>query len=182
MPTKGRAAPPEKLEPWTSPDTGRTVQIRKVSTLLRAEVRRQVLKLPDFLEPQPPRSEVDYGDGKMSVINRSHPIYQQLLLDWNLRVNEEVGRRLRIVAITRGVVIDDEEIDRQAVADIRQLVEGLDDYDDRYVHIAFVVVGSESDWTELLAAIFHRSAPQEAAIQAHIATFQSDVQGAATVP
>jgi hypothetical protein len=180
--TKGRAAPPEKLETWTSLDTGRTVLIRKVSTLLRAEIRRQVLKLPDFLEPQPPKSQVDYGDGTITVANRSHPEYQRLLLDWGTRTTNEVASRLKQAAIARGVVVADEDIDQGAVTEVREQIGGLDEYTDRYVYIAFVVVGSEDDWKELLAAIFERSAPQEAAIQAHIATFQPDLQGAPAVP
>ena len=58
-----------KTELWTSADTGRSVRIRKVSTLLRAEVRRQVIGAPGFEEPQPPTSTVDYGDGTLGHIS-----------------------------------------------------------------------------------------------------------------
>jgi len=173
--TTGRAAPAEKLYTWTSQDTGRSLNTRKVSTLLRAEIRRQIIKSPDFAEPQPPRSEVDYGDGKMTVANRAHPVYQQLLAEWRERVMDELSPRLKQAAIDRGVVVTDEDIDKEAVAEVREQFEGLETYDDRYVYIAFVCVGSEADWTDLLAVIFNRSAPQEAAVQAHIAAFQPDV-------
>lgn len=179
--TQGRQAPPEKLFEWTSQDTGRTLNIRKVSTLLRAEIRRQILKHPDFAEPQPPRSEVDYGDGKITVANRSHPVYQQLLSEWRVRVMDELAPRLKQAAIDRGVVLGDGEIDTAAVEEVRASIDGLDAYDDRHVYIAFVCVGSEEDWTDLLATIFQRSAPQEAAVQAHIATFQPDIQEPAAV-
>lgn len=187
MATKGRAVPaptPERLETWTSQETGRTLQIRKVSTLLRAEVRRQVLADPAYHEPKPPQSEVDYGDGKVTVANRAHPVYQQLLIEHQARVTEEVSRRLKLIALARGVVVDD--IDAEAVAETRaQLAQAgvdLSAYDDRHVYVAFVCIGSEDDWTDLLRVIFQRSAPQEAAVQAHIATFQPDVQGPAIVP
>lgn len=187
MATKGRAAPdptPERLEIWTSPDTGRTLQIRKVSTLLRAEMRKQVLGDPDFAEPKPPQSEVDYGDGKVRIANRAHPVYQQLLMEWQVRVQEEMTKRLRAAALDRGVVAS--EIDVAAVAEVREMMArggtDLSSYDDRHVYIAFVCVGSEEDWTDLLKVIFQRSAPQEAAVQAHIATFQPDVPGPAIVP
>lgn len=179
--TTGRS---EKLEPFTFVDTGRTVKIRKVSTLLRAEVRTQVLGDPDYAEPQPPMSSVDYGDGMIHVPNRAHPIYQQLLGEWRQRVQDEVARRLKRVALARGVVVD--AIDMDAVAAVREELDAsgvdLSAFDDRHVYLAFVCIGSESDWAELLRAIFERSAPQEAAIQAHIATFQPDLPGAPAVP
>ena len=171
-----------KTELWTSADTGRSVRIRKVSTLLRAEVRRQVIGAPGFEEPQPPTSTVDYGDGTLQVINRSHPVYQELIIAWNARVVKEVSERLKGLVLMRGIIIDDDEIDRDAVAEVRAEVPGLDIYDDRHVYLAFVVIGTEEDWTDLLRAVLQRSAPQEAAIQAHIATFQPDVQGASPVP
>lgn len=185
--TKGRAVPeptPEKLETWTSQETGRTLQIRKVSTLLRAEVRKQVLRDPEYLEPKPPQSAVDYGDGTVTVANRAHPIYQQLLIDHQARATDEISRRLKQIALARGVVVD--AIDADAVVDVREsmALAGVDlsEYDDRHVFVAFVCIGSEDDWRELLARIFERSAPQEAAVQAHIAAFQPDVQGPAIVP
>ena len=150
-----------------------------MATLLRAEVRRQVLKQPDFREPEPPYTKVDYGDGEIRTPHRGHPVYQQLLLDWQTRVAEEVGRRLKIIALERGVILDATDIDEVAVAEVRAqlLTQGIDtsEYDDRYVFIAFVCIGSEDDWRDLLKAIFERSTPQEAAIQSHIATFPSAV-------
>lgn len=178
----GRAVPSEKLDCFTFPDTGRTVQIRKVSTLLRAEVRRQVLKDPAFAEPQPPLSTVDYGDGQIQVPHTGHPTYVQLRADWLQRVAGEVGERLRPLAIRRGVVA---EVDPGAVAQVRAdmaaLGVDLSEYDDAYVYVAFVCIGSEDDWVDLLRAVFERSAPSEAAIQAHMATFRGDVRGEGSV-
>lgn len=176
--TKGRSAPTEKLEPFTFPDTGRTVQIRKVSTLLRAEVRRQVLNDPAFAEPAPPQSTVDYGDGSIQIPHTGHPVYVQRRAAWQQRVAAAVGERLKPIAIRRGVVA---EIDAPAVAAVRAdmaaLGVPLDDYDDAYVYVAFVCIGSEDDWVDLLRVIFERNAPAEAAIQAHMATFPGDVRG-----
>jgi len=178
----GRTPPPEKLYDFTFQDTGRTVQIRKISTLLRAEVRRGLIKLPEYAEPQPPQSEVDYGEGKVLIANPAHPVYQQLLRDWRNRLQEAISERLKVMAIKRGVVcaVDTEAL---ALARASALEDGIDlsAYDDHYAYVAFVCIGSEDDWAELLKAIFERAAPQEAAIEAHIATFQPDVQGQAAV-
>jgi hypothetical protein len=174
----GRTPPPEVLYDHTFQDTGRSVQIRKVSSLLRQETRRQVTQAVGFEEPQPPTSTVDYGDGSVTIPNYAHPIYQDLKRDWNARVNEETGLRLKRLAIRRGVVC---EVDHAAVASVRadMAAEGIDlaGFDDHYVYVAFVCVGSDDDWTDLLKAIFERSSPQEAAIQAHIAGFQPDLPG-----
>lgn len=172
--TKGRTVPPERLDDFTFPDTGRTVQIRKVSTLLRAEVRRQIVALPAYAEPKPPQSKVDYGEGEVLIPNPAHPQYQLLMADWRARVAEAVGEKLKQLAITRGVVC---AIDQAALAEVRGLGIDLSGFDDHYAYVAFVCIGSEDDWAELLKAVFQRSAPQEAAVEAHIATFPADVPG-----
>lgn len=177
----GRIAPQEKLEPFTFQDTGRTVQIRKISTLIRAEVRRQVVvTMP---EPEPPIIEVDYGDGKIKTPNPAHPTYQQLMREWEAKVSREVSERLKKIALQRGVVVHD--VDAAAVetarADLADVGIDTSAYDDRYVYLAFVCIGSEDDWRDVLKAIYERSSPQEAAIQAHIATFPGDVRGQGSV-
>jgi hypothetical protein len=178
----GRMPPPETLYDHTFQDTGRSVQIRKVSSLLRAETRSQVTQAAGFEEPRPPQSTVDYGDGNVTIPNPQHPVYQELKRAWNEKVNEETGARLKRLAIRRGVVCDVDEI---AVASVKadMLAEGVDlaGFDDHYVYVAFVCVGSDDDWTDLLKAIFERSAPQEAAIAAHIAAFPADLPAAGSV-
>lgn len=181
--TNGRTVPPERLESFTFQDTGRTVQIRKVSTLIRSEIRRQIVADPRFAEPAPPTSEVDYGNGLVAIANRAHPIYQQLLRAWEQRVQEELSERLKQIVLARGVVVDaiDDAAVAAARADLTSIGVDTTAYDDRYVYLAFVCIGSDADWTELLRAVFQRSAPQEAAIAAHIATFPGDVSGPQSV-
>lgn len=175
---KGREAPPELLYPFTFEGTGRTVQIRKLSALIRDEVRRQVKKAPGFEEPQPPMFLVDYGDdNKIRQANRAHPVYQELLADWNARINQEAADRLTDLVIKRGVVC---EPDPAAVQDIRRAMADantpLDEYDDHYVYVAFVCVGPQQDYNELLAAVFNRSLPSREAVQAHIDSFRGPVR------
>lgn len=175
---KGREAPPELLYPFTFEGTGRTVQIRKLSALIRDEVRRQVKRSPGFEEPQPPMVEVDYGDGKVRQPHRAHPVYQELLSDWNARITQEAADRLERLVIQRAVVC---EVDEQAVkamrADMAAVQTPLDDYDDHHVYVAFVCVGPQQDYNELLAAVFNRSLPSREAVQAHIDSFRGPVRG-----
>jgi hypothetical protein len=179
---QGRAAPAEKLEPFTFESTGRAVLIRKLPTFWRDTVRRQVKALPGFEEPQPPMVEQDYGDGKVTVPHKGHPLYQELLKEWGRRVDHEVGERITPFVIRRGVVCDGEgeyAIDEDAVKERRQWAadEGLnlDGFDDHYVYVAFCCIGPYTDWLDLLKAVFEKTAPTEAAIEAHKATFSSDV-------
>lgn len=170
---KGRAVPPETLYPLTFQGTGRTVQIRKLSALIRDEARRQARR--ELIEPQPPLNEVDYGAGKIMEANPSHPLYQKLHKDWERAVGEKASEKLQIIAIRRGVVCD---IDADAVATARADLDAAGistaDYDDHYVYVAFVCVGPYEDWSDLLAAVFQRAGPSEAAIAAHTESFRSD--------
>jgi hypothetical protein len=173
---QGRAAPAEKLEPFTFESTGRTVLIRKLPTFWRDTVRRQVKQSPGFEEPQPPMVEQDYGDGKITVPHKGHPLYQELLKEWNAKVDREVGERITPFVIRRGVVC---EVDQEAVDERRAWAEdeGLDlsSYDDHYVYVAFCCIGPYTDWLDLLRAVFEKTAPTEAAIEAHKATFPGNV-------
>ena len=175
---RGRAAPPEHLEDFTFQGTGRTVQVRKISTLIRDEVRRQVRRDPRFAEPEPPQQEVDYGDGKIKIAHRGHPVYVQLLAEWHDRMKTEVSERLIGLVIRRGVVC---EVDHAAVDQVRaDLAEQKIDtgaLDDHYVYVAFICVGPYEDYTDLLSAVFERSTPAEAAVKAHIDSFRGDIRG-----
>lgn len=179
---KGRTAPPEKLEDFTFQGTGRMVQVRKISTLIRDEVRRQVRRDPNFAEPEPPQQDVDYGDGKVRMANRAHPIYQELMKDWREKFNREVGDRLVNLVIQRGVVC---EVDEAAVERVRaELAEqgiSTSHLDNHYVFVAFVCIGPYEDYTDLLKAVFERSTPVEAAVQAHLDSFPGDVRRAGSV-
>ncbi len=174
---KSRAVPPERLYDFTFEGTGRTVQIRKLSALIRDEVRRQIKRRPEFAEPQPPMVEVDYGEGKIRQSHRAHPVYQELLKEWNARVTQEAGDRLVDLVIARAVVCD---VDAGAVAEMRAAMAAiglpLDDYDDHYVYVAFVCVGPYADYNELLKAVFERSTPSQEAVQAHIDSFRGAVR------
>lgn len=176
---KGRDVPPEKLYDFTFEGTGRAVQVRKLSTLIRDEVRRAVRRDPQFpKEPEPPLVEVDYGAGKIIQPHRGHPVYQELLKEWQAKFSDEVSERLITLVIHRGVVC---EVDEQAVAQVRSDMAAakspLDDYCDHYVYVAFVCVGPYNDYQALLKAIFERTMPSDEAVQAHKDSFRGDVRG-----
>lgn len=176
---KGRDVPPEKLHPFTFEGTGRTVQIRKLSALIRDEVHRAVRRDASFpKEPEPPIQEVDYGEGKIKRPNRQHSVFLEMQREWQAKFLEEVSERLVTLIIRRAVVC---EIDAQAVAqaraDMAAIDVPLDEYDDHYVYVAFVCVGPRADYNDLLRVVFERSMPSEEVVQAHIDSFRGPVPG-----
>lgn len=178
----GRAVPAEPLTEHTIETTGRTVRLRKLSVLFRGEIRKQVAADPAFKKPDPPVYRGDYGDGEVDIVNAKHPQYLIALQEWEQRIGEESGLRLVDLIVRRGIVVDDDEIDREAVAAVRADMEAIGvsvkHMDDREVYVRFVCVGVEADWFALVDAVFSKSAPQEAAVQAHVDTFPGPVQGA----
>lgn len=173
---KGRDVPPEKLYPFTFEGTGRTVQIRKISSLIRDEVNRAIRRDPSFpKEPEPPTEEIDYGDRKIAHANRSHPIYLGLMREWRVQFQTEVGERLFNLVVRRAVVCEiDAAAVAQARADMAAVGVALDEYDDQYVYVAFVCVGPQADYQELLDAVFNRAMPSQEAVQAHKDSFRGD--------
>ena len=71
---------------------------------------------PVFVDFTPASYTFDYGDGTIKVPNPAHPVYQQLRNEWSQTVSEEVGSRLKTIAIRRGVIAD---VDTAAVAAAR---------------------------------------------------------------
>lgn len=174
--TKGRAVPDEVLDTIVF-STGRSVQVRKVSSLLRERVRTAVRDQLKFEEPQPPMVEVDYGQGKQVIPHPGDPVYLDLMKLHQAKIADETGERVKRLMVKRGVVC---EIDQAAVYTVREdLAEiGVDvsHEDDLWVYVAYICVGVYEDWTDLIQAIFARSAPTEAAIRAHQDTFRGDVR------
>lgn len=179
----GGSTPAETLTPFTFAGTGRTVQIRKLSALIRDEIRRAVTADPAYAKPEPPMVDVDYGNGVLQQANFGHPVYVQRLQDWNTRVANEVGERLTNLVVRRAIVAD---IDATAVAAMRDDMSAigatLDAYTDHEVYVRFVCVGPMEDWKDCLAAVFQRSAPTEEAVQAHIDSFRADVRREEPLP
>jgi hypothetical protein len=173
---KGRAVPDEPLDEVVF-STGRSVQVRKVSSLLRERVRNAVRDELRGEEPQPPLVEVDYGQGKKTIPHPADPVYLDLLKLHQAKIADQAGERVKALIVRRGVVCD---IDDEAVAGVRQdmadLGIDLSAEDDKWVYVAYVCIGAYEDWLDLIKAVFERSAPTEAAITAHQESFRGNLQ------
>lgn len=156
------------LIPYTFKDTGRSICIKKISPLLIMELNRQ------FPAPKPPLQKVDYGDEREHwEPNASNPAYLQELMDYNI----EFQRKLQVLMVKRGTVIEWSQELRDEVAELRKFWKenfGQDlDADDDMVYILNLCIGSESDLEELLGVIARRSQPTAPAIQESLDGFKS---------
>jgi hypothetical protein len=157
------------LAEFTFKDTGITVQIRKVSPMLAADV---AAAMP---EPLPPEQEVDYGEpvGKVMERNYGDPKYVVTLAEHRHRLYDTLQRAiiLRSVVATDGKWKDDVNEYRQFL--LSQTGKEIDEKDDLVVYVTRICVGSQEDLNDLMAAITRRSQPTEEAVAAAKADFRS---------
>lgn len=152
--------PPEPgLTPFTFPDSGRTVFVRRVGPLLMATLRKQ------YPPPTPPLNRVDYGDGVVrEEPNPADPDHQAALQEYNLQLEE----RARRLCVRRGIVV---RLDDEAAAELAALREdaaavGLElEGSDVELYVSYLCVQTEADYEALVSAVLRRSQPTEEAIQ-----------------
>lgn len=149
------------LTPHTFKDTGKVVQIRKVSPLLIMQLQK------DFPEPVPPMQEVDYGDGKKVLEpNPAHPDHELALRQYRY----DFEQRMRQMMIDRGVVLELSEDDKQEIQDLRDYWQA--NYgkalpgSDKFIYISYLCIGTDADMDELVTAISRRSQPSHGAVEA----------------
>lgn len=173
--TKGRQVP--KLESFTFPDSGITVQLRKVSPLLRDDV--DALMRRQHPPPDPPMQVLDtgFGDGATPQPNVADPAYRQAVAEWQLAHWQRVGDALLRLAVTRYVEC---AVDTAAVAELRAAMAAIGvelDADDKYVYITRIAIASRDDQTDFSNALFQRTTQLREAVDSHKATFRGDVPG-----
>lgn len=158
----------EKLYPFVFADTGIQVNIRKVSPMLVVELQKA------FPPPTPPRQRVQIGDSD-DYTEEPNPAHPDYLLAMG-KYNQELEMKVRQLLIKRGVVLDLTSDWKDQVDELRQF--WLDTYgkelegDDKVLYISYIAVGTDSDLSDLLAAIMQRSQPTEEAVETAKSTFQ----------
>lgn len=173
---QGRQVP--KLDDFTFPDSGITVQLRKVSPLLRDDVDAAVRR--QHPPPDPPMQVIDtgFGDGATPQPNVADPAYRAAVLEWQTAHWGRVAEALMRLAVARYIEV---EVDQEAVAQLRADMAALGvelDADDKYVYITRICIGSRADERDLSDALFTRQEQLREAVDSHKATFRSHVQGA----
>lgn len=151
----------------TLPDSGATLEYRRVSHMLMRDASLSVKK------PAPPLVEVKYGDNVKLEPNVNAPEYIGKLVEWRMKQNEISLE----TAIILGVKVD---VDRERVNELRQkLVDrGIElPGDDLVVYVTRILCESTRDLETLRDAIIIKSQPTEVAIDKATETFQRDIQG-----
>jgi len=176
---KGRAAP---LPSFTFPDSGITVQLRRISPDTQAIIARSIASDAEWHQrhprPEPPIQEVESIDGLSHIPNPDEPEYKKALATYLAWFSAEAGVRLLELALRQIVV----EVDADAVSIHRENMAAIgapipDDADDREVYLRQLCVSSALDAASLVAYVQGSSAPTKEAIQAALDRFQRHVSG-----
>lgn len=156
-----------KLVPFTFPDSGVEVKIRKVSPLLALEVQRSIKK------PEPPLEKVILASGEESEEpNRSHPDYLDALQQYNIEVEEKTKKLL----ISRGVNIVMTDEMKEEVKELREYMKkemGIDlPVNDKEAYISYIAIESAKDFESLIQAVLGASQPTTEAVETSKDSFQ----------
>lgn len=176
---KGREVPPIE---FTFPDVDVTVQIRRISPLLRDDIDSQLrVESPP---PEVPIKKRNYGTEEepdyIEEPDPFDPIYKEAVRKWSITHGNDLGTRLLRIAVMRGVVLELDENQKQEVQQLREDMRevGIElDPDDKFVYITRICVSTNDTLRSLHDAIFTASRPDREVIEAMKATFPSNVQG-----
>lgn len=160
------------LTKYTFKDTGKTVEIRKVSPLLALQLRK------DFPPPEPPLVEVTLGESGQPELeaNPADPDYQRRLVEYE----QDFNMKSQQLMIKRGVVVD------VTVPEVQAEITALRNFyrdefgrelpkDDQMVYVSMICIGTQEDMAELIDAIMRRSQPTEAAVKNAANSFPGQV-------
>ena len=186
---KGRSVPPL---PRFEFSTGVSVQVRKVGLTTQQAIiaaLREEWKAKGKGEPQPPVHRVNYGTDEepdyKEEPNAADPAYATALAQWSNDFYLEVQRRvLTLAALEAEFDVDQATLARRRrhLARVGVTLEDdpeLDNDENAKVHYFFHVVAAvQSELMDFYQALSRRSQPTEEAVQAHIASFPGDLEGA----
>lgn len=174
--SKGRAVPP--LPVHTFQDSGITVRLRKIAPNTQAQLALQIQR--EIPKPPPPINKTELGE----EANEADPQYIRDLDEWEQKCAQALNRKMfTIAALECECDIDRAEIERKQRsfrAAKFQWEEDTDLSDDeraKVFYIEHIACVTQEDLREFYQAVTRRSQPTEAAVQAHIDSFQRDVSG-----
>lgn len=185
---KGRAVP--AVPTHTFQDSGITVRLHKLSPISGQEIAAQCRRDLADSKPMPPLVEVDYGNGKILEPHIGHPLYQEKLAAWVAEVNKLANDRLFRLAALDAIEVTIGDDERALIVKKKRMLriaagvvweddpELTADENDQLFYVTHICCASPEDLQEFYMAVATRSQPTEAAVEAHKASFPSDVQGA----
>lgn len=178
---KGRRVP--ELPTYLFEETGVEVHIRRLGPFTMDEIRKTLKKQRQ--PPTVPTIVVEVGDMavKMREPNPNDPTYRQELQDYNVWLATSTGEKMVDLMVNYCIVVEPEP---DIVAEKRELLALIDGelnatYSDREVYVRHYLMASTEALEGVQNFILGRSMPTQEAVEEHIESFPSDVQGEATV-
>lgn len=141
----------EKLIPFTFKSTGVEVALKPVSNVLILETKQA------YPKPPPPMERVLNADDTWRLEpNYDAPAYADTIAAWEEKVEEAV----RKLCIKRGVILHLNDEQQAEVTELREFMRaeyGRElDADNRYVFVAYLAIGWQSDYSDLINAVVRR--------------------------
>lgn len=149
----------------TLPDSGATLEYRRVSHMLLADVQR------GSKPPKPPMQEVDYAGNKKQEPNPAHPDYLEEMQNYRRDLSENILS----VAIELGVRV---VIDIERVGELRETFKAANmslPISDKVLYVTRILCETGKDLETLRDSIIRKSQPTEGAVTEAVARFQPNV-------
>lgn len=173
---KGRAVPSLPLH--TFKDSGITVGLRKIAPNTQAQIALQIQR--ELPRPSPPIVKTELGEES----NEADPDYVRVIGEWERECSMLLNRKMfTIAALECECEVDMDEVARKQRSFRAAKFEWEADADlteeerAKVFYIEHIACATQEDLREFYAAVTRRSQPTEAAVQAHIDSFRSDVPG-----
>ena len=156
----GRYVP--KLAEFTFPDSGITVELRKVSPSLRTDIDAAIRRKYPVPDPPMQAGVEGFGDDSTPQPNYADPDYRRLVAAWQIEHTRRLGDTLLRLVIDEYVVADDDAV-ASAVADLRQRMAArgleLPEENDKYLFVTRICFATDADQADFQRAIFERVTP-----------------------
>lgn len=187
---KGRQV--AELPEFTFKGSGIAVGVRKLGPFTIDELRLALSR--ETKPPEPPVVRVYYGEAEdpkpddpdwKEEYNEADPKYREDMAAYEAEQTEKLGRRVidTIIEFAVEAFPDKDEVARTRAFLHKMGVpqEKIDQLSDHDVWVKHVCIKTQEDLTDLQNFVLGRSIPSEQHVQAHVDTFQRDVQEEASV-
>lgn len=184
-----RKVPP--LPEFTFPTSGITVRTHRLGPWTQEDIRKSVRK--KFPPPTPPSGKTLVGDDlEIEETNFADPDYRTRYQAWQTASSMRAATKLMEIIVEDCIVYDAADIDPEHIAFERRIAQRAASDDpirqkeilemtDREIFVRYVCLKSDQDLMALQEHVLGISQPTPEAVQAHIETFPSDVQGEVVV-
>lgn len=153
---------------YTFQDSGRTIEIQRVPVGMLSQLG------DEFPAPEVPKSQTDFGDGKLIwEENPNDPDYKAALLEWRKKISNESQKLIAVRALP--TLTTDQKAE---VEEVRYYWIGAYGHDlpltDKEVFVYKICAATVEDISEFIAFVTRRSQPTQEGKNAALKRFRSD--------